>query len=68
MNTTLWHADRNTHTKIVAIALVAAIVVLAIGINARTSNSATASGTAKNVIVKAGQPATYATQEISTIR
>ena len=42
MSPSLLNAGRTTHLKIVAVALVAGIVVIAVGINARTSNFTTA--------------------------
>ena len=35
MNSSLWSAGRNTHLKIVAVALMASIVVVIVGINSR---------------------------------
>ncbi len=66
MDPTLLRAGRNTHLKIVAVALVAAMAVVVVGINARVDNVATA--TAPSTIIKAGQPATFAGQESSAIR
>ena len=40
MNSSLWSAGRNTHLKIVAVSLMASIIVVAIGINARLDNGA----------------------------
>ena len=42
MNSSLWSAGHTTHLKIVAVSLVASIVVVAIGINARLDSGATA--------------------------
>jgi hypothetical protein len=67
MNYTISRANRTTHLKIVAIALVAAIAVVAIGINARIGN-VIADSPGSSTIVKAGQPATYAGQESSSVR
>jgi hypothetical protein len=70
MNSSLRSADRNTHLKIVAVSLLAAIVVLTVGINARIadSNTTTARIQADGPIVKAGKPAIYSTNEAATIR
>ena len=67
MDFTLTRAGRTTHIKIVVIALVAAIAVVAVGINAQISSVPTAR-TAVDGVIKAGQPATYAGQELQTIR
>jgi hypothetical protein len=40
MNSSLWTADRNTHLKIVAITLVTAITIMAVGLNARNFDTA----------------------------
>jgi len=68
MNYTLLNAGRTTHLKIVVVALVAATAVVAVGINARTGGFTTARAPADGTIIKAGQPATYAGQEASTVR
>ncbi len=39
MNHSLPHADRTTHLKILAVALIAAIAVIAVGVFARYSNN-----------------------------
>src|SRR5262245_4461504 len=61
MNHSLQSADRNTHLKIVVVALIAAFVVILLGLNARVGD--TASMTVRNQtdgpVLKAGQPATY---------
>jgi hypothetical protein len=62
MDTTLLNAGRTTHLKIVAVSLLCAIVVVLVGINARTTD------TGVNVVVKAGEPAQHAGQESSTVR
>ena len=67
MNYTISRANRTTHLKIVVISLVAAIAVVAVGINARTGKII-ADSPGSSTIVKAGQPATYAGQESSTVR
>lgn len=55
MSHSLIGADRNTHLKIVAVSLVAAIVVIVVGITARGTDNGAAAQTA----VKAGKPSTY---------
>ena len=67
MNYTISRANRLTHLKIVVISLVAAIAVVAVGVNARTGN-VIAESPGHGTIVKAGQPATYAGQESSAVR
>jgi signal transduction protein with GAF and PtsI domain len=52
MNSSLWSAGRNTHLKIVAVALMASIVVVVVGINSRVESGS-------QVVVKAGQPTVY---------
>jgi hypothetical protein len=70
MNHSLLFADRNTHLKIVAVALVAAIVVVTASITAHlTRDSATARIEANApIIVKAGKPATYTHNDTATVR
>jgi hypothetical protein len=68
MNYSLLAAGRTTHLKIVVVALVAAITFVIIVTNARTSDIATARIQSDGIVVKAGQPATYAGQEASTVR
>jgi hypothetical protein len=70
MNFSLFTCDRTTHLKIVAVALVAAIVVTVAGINARVGDAGgqTASTRTNGVVVKAGKPAVYSTRGDSTIR
>ena len=67
----LWTADVATHIKIVSVALVAAILVVAIGISARISDPDTTSIPANSqapLVVKAGQPAIFTANDTSTIR
>ena len=60
-NTSLFTADRDTHVKIVAVALVAAIVVGVVGINARFSGAGSLAvrGRGDIVVVKAAQPTRF---------
>ena len=67
MNYTISRANRLTHLKIVVISLVAAIAVVVVGVNARTGH-VIAESPGSSTIVKAGQPATYAGEESSTVR
>jgi hypothetical protein len=70
MNSSLWSADRNTHIKIVAVSLVAAIVVMAVGVSARIADpgAVTARIQADGPVIKAGKPASFTANDISTIR
>ena len=62
MNSSLWSPGRNTHLKIVGVALMASIVVVIVGINSRVE-----SGT-NQIVVKAGQPTVYTDTTGPTIR
>ncbi len=62
MNSSLWSAGRNTHLKIVAVSLMASIVVVMIGANARHDSGP------NQVVVKAGQPVVYTDNAGATIR
>ncbi len=70
MNSSLFTADRETHVKIVVVALVAAIVVAAVAITGRIpeSGSVTAQRGGAGVIVKAGEPARYSIRSEAAIR
>jgi hypothetical protein len=69
MNSSFFACDRATHLKIVAIALIASIVVIAVGIHARTSDGSIAAGAKTNgIVVKAGKPAIYSTRNDSAVR
>ena len=68
MDSTLHRAGSTTHLKIVLVSLVAAIVVVAVGINARTSSTDTAATAAGSAVVKAGQPPAFAGNEGATVR
>jgi hypothetical protein len=61
MSESLRSADRNTHLKIVAVAVLAAILVVTVGIHARDPNPGAAVADVKvdRPVLKAGQPATY---------
>jgi hypothetical protein len=62
MNSSLWSAGRNTHLKILAVSLMASIIVVVIGINARID------GGANQAVVKAGKPTVYTDNAGSAIR
>jgi hypothetical protein len=69
-NHSLVTADRATHFKIAAIAVAAAIVVVAVGLRARTTEggSVTTRIEATSTVVKAGKPVTSASSDSSSIR
>ena len=62
MNSSLWSAGRNTHLKIVAVALMASIVVVVIGVHSRLETET------NQIVVKAGQPTVYTDNRGLTIR
>jgi len=69
MNHSLRSADRNTHLKIVVIALIGAFVVVLLGLNARVGDAvSTAQNQTDGPVRKAGQPATYTGFDGSPIR
>ncbi|MGE0753398.1 MAG: hypothetical protein AB7K64_22740 [Variibacter sp.] len=77
MNHSIIGADRNTHVKMVVVALVAAIMVVTVGIGARLSNSvdlgtdilAARPGEAVKVgVVKASKPAAFSSTGATTVR
>ncbi len=79
MNHSIVTADRNTQVKIVVVALVAAIMVVFVGIAARLSNSSFDLGTeivaAQRVdqgtrvgVVKASKPVTITSSDFSKVR
>ncbi len=70
MNHSLLSADRNTHLKIVSLALTAAIAVVVIGITARITDG---TGSATRIesgapVLKAGKPTTYTRTEAPSMR
>jgi hypothetical protein len=70
MSASLWSAGRNAHVRIVAVALVAAIIVVVVGIYSRITTSGTAVATVKadRPVLRTGQPATYTDSAKSSIR
>ena len=64
MNHSIHSADRSTHLKIVAIALVAGIVVVGLGISARTS----ADYTQTAHVIKAGKPVAVTSSDTTAVR
>jgi hypothetical protein len=67
MSYSLLSADRKTHIKIVAVALVAVVVVVAVGLNGRTTSPESVAGRdrADGPVIKAGAPATYSSADRS---
>ena len=68
MSASLFDADRNTHLKIVVIALIAAIAVAIVGIKAHVANTKSLAYENSGRVIKAGQPAKYTIQDGSLIR
>lgn len=70
MNHSLVTADRNTHLKIVVIALVAGIAVIGIGLSARLTDPSIASARydASQPVLKAGKPMVITHSGTTTIR
>ena len=70
MNSSLWSADRITHLKIVAVALMAAVAVVGIGIGARGGNSSPAElvAIAKGPVMKAHKSLDIVTNDILKVR
>jgi hypothetical protein len=69
MTHSLIHADRATHLKIVALALIAGIVIVIGGIHAHLGRpDVTAAGPSDGPVLKAGQPATLTKRDIHTVR
>ncbi len=64
MNHSIHSADRSTHLKIVVIALVAGILVVGLGISARTNSDY--SQTAH--VVKAGKPVAVTSSDTMMVR
>ena len=70
MNTSMGTADRATHVKIVVVALVAGILVVIGGLNARLGDTPSQTATVRTDggVIKAGQPAHYSTREGTAVR
>jgi len=68
VSSSLFRAGRTTHFKIVAISLVSAIVIVLIGVNARTTDNVTAEIRSTSGVVKAGQPAIYSSKDDKAFR
>jgi hypothetical protein len=70
MNASLFTADRATHVKIVIVALLAAIAVVAVSVNARISDPGLIAARARTdgLVVRAGEPARYSVRDEAAIR
>jgi hypothetical protein len=70
MNHSLATADRITHLKVVVVALVAAIIVVAVGITARFTamDIETARVRTQSIVVKAGAPTAYTRTDTPSVR
>ena len=66
-NFSIFTADRGTHVKIVVVSLVASILVMAVGITARTGAD-TSSVQTSTLVVKATKPVMATTTGAGTIR
>jgi hypothetical protein len=66
MNHSIYSADRSTHLKVVAVALVAGIAVAAVGLSARLSSDDGYAQTAR--VIKAGKTVTVTSSDASIIR
>ena len=66
MNHSLHSADRSTHLKVVAMALVAGIALAGFGVAARSGGSDGATQTAK--VIKAGKPVMVTTSGTSAVQ
>jgi hypothetical protein len=66
-NFSLFSADRMTHVKVVAVALVCATLVAGIGLAARVTDES-ADGRLEATVIKAGKPLTASSGEPRTIR
>lgn len=68
MDYSLVRAGRTTHFKIVGVALVCAIAVILVGVNAKIAGIESARVQTGAAVVKAGQPAAYADKKVVIIR
>ena len=69
MSHSLIHADRNTHLKITAVALISAVVLIVVGLIARTDNHeiATARLHVDGPVLKAGTTTTVTMRDGSKV-
>ena len=64
MDSSIRSADPMTHIKIVVVSLLAAVVVVAVGINARSFGI----NVVASVVSKGGKPVNLSTKDIPTVR
>ena len=67
-NTSMRTADRLTHLKIVGVALVAAFIVIGVGLAANTTLNMSTQLEARAPVLKAGKPILWSINEQSLIR
>ena len=69
-NSTIFTADRTTHVKVVAIALVASIAVLVVGIAARSTPAADSASRIQTAgpVLKVGKPMAISHSDTTAIR
>lgn len=70
MSHSLIGADRNTHFKMMAVALISAMALVLMGLIARMDNDETVAARlhADGPVLKLGKPTTVTSRDISTIR
>lgn len=70
MNHSIVTADRKTHLKVAALAVVAGLVFIVVGFTARISDTraVTANSGNSGVVVKAGKSTQMSTSDISRVR
>jgi hypothetical protein len=70
MNYSMWTADRNTHLKIITLALIGALTVAVVGLNARVeeSESLVANAKTNGPVVKANKIIQITTRGAAEVR
>jgi hypothetical protein len=66
MNHSIYSADRSTHLKVVAVALVAGIALAGFGLTARSGSDDGLTQTAR--VIKAGKPVVITSSDASLVR
>lgn len=66
MNHSIYSADRSTHLKVVAVALVAGIALAGFGISVRSGSDEGLTQTAR--VIKAGKPVVITSSSASLVR
>ena len=66
MNHSIYSADRSTHLKVVAVALVAGIALAGFGLTARSGSDDGLTQTAR--VIKAGKPVVVTSSNASLVR